>query len=205
MLFQGLIDSHMHLLPGGLALSQAQLGKVVSREEFQSVVAESAARVQPGGWLLGGGWVEASWGGALPNLAWIDEVRGAEMITIRLALPRQKKESFSALCSSSEGCMFWSMQYCNGITIHCTHCEAQHPVTARSEKCPTASGITQSGGSDNRCKQTYVLQIVSMATSVVNCCNSCAIFRSMIVADLGCVQCRAILSPSWLCKEFQDT
>lgn len=91
MLFQGLIDSHMHLLPGGLALSQAQLGKVVSREEFQSVVAESAARVQPGGWLLGGGWVEASWGGALPNLAWIDEVRGAEMITIRLALPRLKK------------------------------------------------------------------------------------------------------------------
>ncbi|MEW5309936.1 MAG: hypothetical protein WDW38_001776 [Sanguina aurantia] len=72
----GLIDSHVHLLPGGLALGQAQLGKVVSREGFQSVVAESAARVQPGGWLLGGGWVEAGWGGALPDLAWIDEVCG---------------------------------------------------------------------------------------------------------------------------------
>lgn len=88
MPIQGLIDSHVHLLPGGLALGQAQLGKVVSREGFQSVVAESAARVQPGGWLLGGGWVEAGWGGALPDLAWIDEVRVAGAITTQVAPPR---------------------------------------------------------------------------------------------------------------------
>lgn len=72
---QGLIDSHLHLLPGGLALTQAKLSGVGSREEFERVVAESATQVQPGAWLLGGGWVEQNWGGEMPDLAWVDEVR----------------------------------------------------------------------------------------------------------------------------------
>lgn len=28
-----------------------------------------------GVWLLGGGWSEADWGGALPDASWLDDVR----------------------------------------------------------------------------------------------------------------------------------
>lgn len=69
----GLIDSHLHLIPGGLSLSRLNLAAAGSRREFVGAVAAAAARLQPGQWLLGGGWDESHCcGGEMPTAAWID-------------------------------------------------------------------------------------------------------------------------------------
>ena len=34
----------------------------------------AADKAAPGKWLLGHGWAEASWGGELPSLTWVDHV-----------------------------------------------------------------------------------------------------------------------------------
>ena len=70
----GLIDSHLHLIPGGLSLSRLDLSTPASQQELvEAVAAAAAARVPSGGWLLGGGWDESQWGGQLPSAAWIDQ------------------------------------------------------------------------------------------------------------------------------------
>lgn len=68
----GLIDSHVHLINGGLSLSRLDLSSAASRRSFVEAVAAAAAGQPPGGWVLGGGWDEARLG-ELPSAAWIDE------------------------------------------------------------------------------------------------------------------------------------
>jgi predicted amidohydrolase YtcJ len=70
----GLIDAHFHIL--NLVERQAPLGLefVASRSELVKEVAEAAAKAPPGSWVLGEGWDERKWGGALPSRAWIDAV-----------------------------------------------------------------------------------------------------------------------------------
>lgn len=69
----GLIDAHVHLIMGGLALSRVNLATAGSQEQLAAAVAEAAARLQPGQWLISGsGWDESRWGGELPTAAWID-------------------------------------------------------------------------------------------------------------------------------------
>ena len=68
----GLIDSHLHLILGGLSLSRLDLSTPASQQELVEAVAAAAARVPRSGWLLGGGWDESQWGGQLPSAAWID-------------------------------------------------------------------------------------------------------------------------------------
>ncbi len=68
----GLIDAHLHLIPGGLSLSRLDLSAITSREELASAVAAAAAGLAAGRWLLGGGWDESRWGGELPSAAWVD-------------------------------------------------------------------------------------------------------------------------------------
>jgi predicted amidohydrolase YtcJ len=70
----GLIDAHFHIL--NLADRQASLGLhfVVGRTELAQAVAEAAASAPPGSWVLGDGWDERKWGGALPSRRWIDAV-----------------------------------------------------------------------------------------------------------------------------------
>lgn len=69
----GLIDAHFHML--GLVEDESSftLRFVASRREFVSLVAEAAAKAPPGSWVLGEGWDERKWGGALPSKDWIDQ------------------------------------------------------------------------------------------------------------------------------------
>ncbi|EFN53779.1 hypothetical protein CHLNCDRAFT_136426 [Chlorella variabilis] len=70
----GLIDSHLHLIPGGLSLSRLDLSPAASKQQFIAAVAAASTRVPSGGWLLGGGWDESRWGGELPSATWIDQM-----------------------------------------------------------------------------------------------------------------------------------
>ncbi|KAF8057238.1 LAF3 [Scenedesmus sp. PABB004] len=77
----GFVDAHVHLVPGGLSLSQIDLRGAASRREVAERVAAAAAAAPPGAWLLGTGWSEADWseaegGAVLPDASWIDEAAG---------------------------------------------------------------------------------------------------------------------------------
>jgi predicted amidohydrolase YtcJ len=72
---QGFVDPHVHLIFGGLSLSQVNLRGASSRAEVAARVAAAAAAAADGTWLLGGGWSESDWGGQLPDASWLDEVR----------------------------------------------------------------------------------------------------------------------------------
>ncbi len=62
----GLIDSHIHLVQGGVFLSYLDLRSVRSRAEFEAAVAEEHERLPPGQWLIGAGWSEANWSDTSP-------------------------------------------------------------------------------------------------------------------------------------------
>ena len=70
----GLIDSHMHLVDGGLRLAGVQLRDAESREEFVRRIGEFAKQREPGEWITGGDWDHTRWGGELPERSWIDAV-----------------------------------------------------------------------------------------------------------------------------------
>jgi len=69
----GLIDSHIHLIGGGLHLTSVQLRDAATREEFVRRIAEFAKKLPAGAWITGGDWDHTRWGGELPDRAWIDE------------------------------------------------------------------------------------------------------------------------------------
>jgi predicted amidohydrolase YtcJ len=70
----GLIDSHIHLIDGGLRLSSVQLRDAKSREEFVRRLREYAKAQPAGTWITGGDWDHSLWGGELPSRDWIDAV-----------------------------------------------------------------------------------------------------------------------------------
>ncbi|MCC6492128.1 MAG: amidohydrolase [Pirellulales bacterium] len=74
LVIPGLIDSHIHLIDGGLHLTSVQLRDAASREEFVRRIAEFAARLPAGAWIAGGDWDHTLWGGELPDRNWIDAV-----------------------------------------------------------------------------------------------------------------------------------
>lgn len=73
----GLIDSHIHMLNGGLGLSQIQLRDAKNKEEFVSRVRDWAAKLPAGRWLTGGRWSTESWAAReQPTKEWVDPVTG---------------------------------------------------------------------------------------------------------------------------------
>jgi len=71
----GLIDSHLHLISGGLQLSRLQLRDVTGRQAFIAAVADHARQLPEGSWILGGRWSTESWPDpAQPTKEWIDPV-----------------------------------------------------------------------------------------------------------------------------------
>jgi predicted amidohydrolase YtcJ len=74
MLVPGFIDSHVHLLDGGFALSSVQLRDARTKEDFIRRIAEFGRTVPAGTWILNGDWDHTSWGGELPERGWIDSV-----------------------------------------------------------------------------------------------------------------------------------
>jgi predicted amidohydrolase YtcJ len=68
----GLIDSHMHLLKGGLSMSQLELSQVRSRAEFEQAIARRHGELAPGQWLIAGGWSSENWlSRELPDKGWL--------------------------------------------------------------------------------------------------------------------------------------
>lgn len=70
----GLIDSHIHLIDGGLQLASVQLRDATTREEFVRRIGEFAKKKAKGEWITGGDWDHTLWGGELPSRDWIDAV-----------------------------------------------------------------------------------------------------------------------------------
>jgi len=73
-LLPGFVDAHVHFLSGGLDLARVDLRGARSLQEVQAKVGSAAASQAAGSWILGGGWDEHRWGGALPHRAWLDQV-----------------------------------------------------------------------------------------------------------------------------------
>ena len=63
----GLIDSHIHLIDGGLQLTSVQLRDAATREEFVRRIGEFAKKLPAGAWITGGDWDHTLWGGELPD------------------------------------------------------------------------------------------------------------------------------------------
>ena len=74
MVTPGFIDAHVHFLTGGFALASVQLRDARTKAEFIARIKAFAATVPKGTWILNGDWDHTSWGGELPERAWIDSV-----------------------------------------------------------------------------------------------------------------------------------
>jgi predicted amidohydrolase YtcJ len=70
----GLIDSHIHMIDGGMHLTSVLLRDARTRDEFVRRIGEFAKKCKPGEWITGGDWDHTTWGGELPQRDWIDAV-----------------------------------------------------------------------------------------------------------------------------------
>jgi predicted amidohydrolase YtcJ len=69
----GFIDNHLHFVSGGLALDRVDLRDASTPAEFSRRIAQAAARLPKGRWMLDGNWDHETWGGQLPTRDWIDK------------------------------------------------------------------------------------------------------------------------------------
>jgi predicted amidohydrolase YtcJ len=70
----GFHDSHVHLLPSGLRLSQVELKDAKDEAEFGKRLQEFDKKLPAGRWLLGGSWDhDRAFGGELPTAALLDK------------------------------------------------------------------------------------------------------------------------------------
>lgn len=73
----GFNDAHTHIADAGQQRLSANLDGVTSLAEMQSRIAAYAQRLQPGEWILGGGWDHTRWPGkTLPTAHDLDAVTG---------------------------------------------------------------------------------------------------------------------------------
>ncbi|KAJ4970567.1 hypothetical protein NE237_003666 [Protea cynaroides] len=70
----GFLDSHTHIIYGGLQMARVVLRGVNSKDEFVRKVKEAVRDKHEGCWILGGGWNNELWGGELPASSWIDDI-----------------------------------------------------------------------------------------------------------------------------------
>lgn len=74
LVLPGLIDAHGHFMIGGLSLTQLDLGKVKSKEEFRNTVS-NYEKENKSGWLLGGNWNHFQFEDkVLPFKEWLDDI-----------------------------------------------------------------------------------------------------------------------------------
>ena len=69
----GLVDSHTHVVELGALLARVNLVDVATEEEAVELVAERAAEVPEGTWIVGAGWDEGAWANRYPDMALISE------------------------------------------------------------------------------------------------------------------------------------
>ena len=74
-LVPGFNDSHVHFMPGGMALDAVQLNDATSAQEFVRRIGDRAKNTPKGEWIQGGDWDETKWTPAvLPTHELIDPV-----------------------------------------------------------------------------------------------------------------------------------
>ncbi|CAN6485967.1 unnamed protein product [Victoria cruziana] len=74
LVLPGFIDSHVHLISGGLQMVQVELHGVKDKNEFVQKVMKAAKSMEKASWILGGGWNNDLWGGDMPVASWIDAI-----------------------------------------------------------------------------------------------------------------------------------
>ena len=74
LIVPGFIDSHVHFIDGGYALSSVQLRDAKTVAEFVGRIGAFAKSIPAGAWITSGDWDHTLWGGELPTKAWIDSV-----------------------------------------------------------------------------------------------------------------------------------
>lgn len=70
----GFIDSHLHLLYGGIQMAQVELHGINTKDAFINKIQEGVKDKKEDTWVLGGGWNNELWGGELPMASWIDDI-----------------------------------------------------------------------------------------------------------------------------------
>lgn len=70
----GFIDTHTHLMSGGIQLVSVDLRDADDPREFVERIRQFVRKQEPGKWVLEGNWDHERWGGALPDRSWIDSV-----------------------------------------------------------------------------------------------------------------------------------
>ena len=92
----GLIDSHLHMLSGGLSLSRLQLRDAADKAELIERVAVWARDLEPREWILGRNWSTESWEvQTQPTRAWVDHVSGDHPLFL------ERMDGHSALANSN--------------------------------------------------------------------------------------------------------
>jgi predicted amidohydrolase YtcJ len=71
-LLPGFHDSHVHLVEGGIALSECRLSGLATQEEVLAAVRRCAAQSPGSGWLRGSGWELPVFPGANPHKSLLD-------------------------------------------------------------------------------------------------------------------------------------
>ncbi len=80
----GLIDSHIHMLGGGMGLSTLCLAEATSREDFVRRVGEYAATLAPAEWVIGWGWSTEGWAKPeQPAKEWLDDVCAGRPVCLK--------------------------------------------------------------------------------------------------------------------------
>ncbi|MBZ5585356.1 MAG: amidohydrolase family protein, partial [Acidobacteriia bacterium] len=76
LLTPGFIDSHIHLLAfdRNRPLTPIFMRFLAGREEVAARIRSYAAKLPPGGWILGEDWTDSTWRGPLPSRAWLDRL-----------------------------------------------------------------------------------------------------------------------------------
>ncbi|HEX6746699.1 MAG TPA: amidohydrolase family protein, partial [Longimicrobium sp.] len=74
MVVPGFIDSHVHFITGGVALSSVQLRDAATPAEFVRRIRDYARTLPAGAWITEGNWDHSLWGGELPRKEWIDSI-----------------------------------------------------------------------------------------------------------------------------------
>jgi len=79
----GLIDSHIHIVGGGLQLSRVDLNPARSREATLALIKKYATEHPSVPWILGRGWSYDLWKPGLPNRAELDAVLRDRPVFVR--------------------------------------------------------------------------------------------------------------------------
>ena len=79
----GLIDGHTHLVLGSGLATGVDLSEIEDKTEWLRIIADKAATLSDGEWILGGGWDHKLSDGVLPTKEMLDSVAPNHPVLLR--------------------------------------------------------------------------------------------------------------------------